>query len=95
VALDRARPEGVEDIDPWPGFATDEELDAMDLLGGGKDHLVFFKMMKKWAPILKEVRIKISWEKRTTSPKPYIKIEHPPKIYWTIEAPRWEMPDLW
>jgi hypothetical protein len=95
LPLDRARPEGIEDIAPWPGLATREERDAMVSPVGREGYLTFSKMMKKWAPILKvEARIKISWEKRTIAPGMLVKIEHSPKIYWTIEAPRWYKPDL-
>jgi hypothetical protein len=98
LPLDRARPEGVDDIDPWPGFATEEELAAMDNLGGTEGPLVFYKLMRKWAPILKEeARIEISWQKRRGSPQlpeTFYPEDVPLKTYWTIQAPRWDKPDL-
>jgi hypothetical protein len=97
VPLDRARPRGVDALDPWPGFATEEEMDAMMGLEGSQGALVFYKLMKKWAPILKEeARIKISWQKRREYPG-LPESNDPkkrPKIWWTIEAPRWYKPDL-
>jgi hypothetical protein len=97
LQLYKARPEGTEDWFPWPGFATDEEMDAMVMRAGSDGFLTFSTMMKKWAPILKEeARIKISWERRRSSPwfPETNDTDEPLRLYWTIEAPRWYKPDL-
>jgi hypothetical protein len=94
IALDFARPEGIDDL--FPEFRSDEEFDAMIKLYGPKAHLIFYKQMKKWAPVLKEkARIKVTWVKRRQFPglPENLDPEGQPKIWWTIEAPRWKNPD--
>jgi hypothetical protein len=52
--------------------------------------------MKRWAPILRELRIKVSRYKHTYSytSRESGKVEHHSTTYWRIEAPRWKKPDL-
>jgi hypothetical protein len=59
-----------------------------------EDYVLFHKMMMKWARVLKEERIGVSWEKRDSLPGTSTKIHDSPRTYWTIEAPNWEKPDL-
>lgn len=59
------------------------------------DYITFHKQMRKWAPVLREYRIKISSQKRPfrwISPEGD-KSEWRERTYWTIEAPRWKKPD--
>lgn len=95
IALDRARPEGVDDL--FPEFGSIEEINAMMEPYGREEHLVFFKQVKKWAPILEEVGIKISRQKRRRPPSmpESNNTELPQRTYWTIERPLWERSDPW
>jgi hypothetical protein len=96
LALKYACPEGVGEFHLGPDFESDEEFNALINFYGPEAHFIFYKLMRKWAPILKEkARIKISWVKRTTFPGlPESKDpEEPLKTWWTIEAPRWKNPD--
>ena len=57
-----------------------------------EDFLAFYKQMTGWAPVLRKLGIKVSWEKRPysrTSPESG-KLERASRIYWTIERPRWK-----
>ena len=48
--------------------------------------------MTKWAPVLRKLKIGVSWEKRPysrTSPETG-KLEWGSRLYWTIERPRWK-----
>jgi hypothetical protein len=72
------------------------DYDPPDLLDPitREDYVLFHKRMRSWAKVLKEEKIGVSWERRDTLPGTNIKIDGPPKTYWTIEAPNWKKPDL-
>lgn len=57
-----------------------------------EDFLTFYKQMTGWVPILRKLKIKVSWEKRPysrTSPESG-RLQRGTRIYWTIERPRWK-----
>jgi hypothetical protein len=62
---------------------------------GREDYILFHRQMKRWAPVLRELRIKVSQYKHTYSytSRESGKVEQHSRTYWRIEAPRWKKPD--
>ena len=69
-------------------------LDPPDLLepGNREGFQIFYERMTGWASALRELGIKVSWERR-----PYLRTppeggspERGSRLYWTIERPRWK-----
>lgn len=89
--LDNTRPEGFKGIDPSMPQGSHYVKDPH----GTDDHRAFRSEMKKWAPILGEVGIGLTWERRASPPGlPAIHGKGlRQKTWWTIEAPRWKKPD--
>ncbi len=69
-------------------------LDPPDLLEpyNREDFLTFYKQMTKWAPVLRKLGIKVSWEKHPYSRTPPEggSPERGSRLHWTIERPRWK-----
>ena len=92
VFLDMTRPEGVEGIDPSPSSLPWYMMDPR----GAEDHRAFEGEMRKWAPILREVGIGLTWERRASPPGVPASFGkgRRTKTWWTVEAPYWKKPDL-
>ena len=76
------------------GYMPRYWLDPRNLLEpyNREDYRTFYKLMAGWAPVLRKLKIKVSWEKRPysrTSPESG-RLERGSRLYWTIERPRWK-----
>lgn len=65
--------------------------DLADLWDRG-DYFAFHERMRRCAPVLRELKIKVSWQKRPYFHRPAGggEAERRSRTYWTIESPRWK-----
>jgi hypothetical protein len=61
-----------------------------------EDYITFHRQMRRCAGVLEEWRIKVSKQRHTYSytPSDGGRVEQRSTTYWTVEAPRWEKPEI-